>query len=113
MATFESESVIDEYVKAEAEDPSPGKLDGDRIIYLSRNNFGHPKSAPPSLKLADFGLAAWGDTVDLLHHPIQPHCFRAPEVTLDAGWTYSADIWNLGALVCRHQSKSSLSELKQ
>lgn len=46
MATFESESVIDGYVKAEAEDPSPGKLDGDRIIFLSRNNFGHPKSAP-------------------------------------------------------------------
>lgn len=97
MVKFENESVINEYVKAEAEEPSPGELDGDRVIDLSCNNFGHPKSAPGAPKTADFGLAIWSSTADLHHHPIQPHCFRAPEVVLDAGWTYSAVIWNLGA----------------
>jgi hypothetical protein len=32
-------------------------------------------------------------------HPIQPDHYRASEVILGAGWTYSADIWNLGVLV--------------
>ncbi len=29
----------------------------------------------------------------------QPEQFCAPEVLLKAGWTYSADIWNLGMVV--------------
>lgn len=33
------------------------------------------------------------------NHDIQPLPFCAPEVLLKAGWTYSADIWNLGTVV--------------
>lgn len=98
MVKFENESVISEYVQAEIEDPSPQRQGGDRIIYLSRNNPGHSKSAPSAPKIADFGLAA---TSDYFHRPIQPDCFRAAEVILEAGWTYSVGVWNLGVLVCR------------
>ena len=47
--------------------------------------------------ITDFGLAVEGSQTH--YHPIQPDSFRAPEVILGAGWKYSADIWNLGALV--------------
>ncbi|KAI9849342.1 MAG: hypothetical protein M1837_004802 [Sclerophora amabilis] len=108
MVGLENETVISDYVKAEAEEPSAEKLDGDRTVYLSRNNFGHPKSAPGPPKIADFGLAVFGDTSESFHHPIQPDCFRAPEVTLDCGWTYSADIWNLGVFIWELLQKKML-----
>lgn len=47
--------------------------------------------------ITDFGFAVCGDGPH--HGAIQVEPFRAPEVILDAGWTYSADIWNLGVMV--------------
>ncbi|KAK9318933.1 hypothetical protein V1517DRAFT_334171 [Lipomyces orientalis] len=32
-------------------------------------------------------------------HVIQPNDYRAPEVILAAGWSYSVDVWNLGILM--------------
>ncbi|RDL35456.1 uncharacterized protein BP5553_07387 [Venustampulla echinocandica] len=49
-------------------------------------------------KLSDFGLAQRPDGPELLRYPIQPPLFQAPEVILGIGWSYSADIWNLGVL---------------
>lgn len=51
------------------------------------------------LKIRDFGAAVFGDKSTLNYHDIQPEQFAAPEVLLGAGWTYSADIWNLGMVV--------------
>ena len=48
------------------------------------------------LKISDFGAAVFGNVPTLHRHDIQPEQFCAPEVLLNAGWTYSADIWNLG-----------------
>lgn len=39
------------------------------------------------------------DESDMNILPIQPEVYRAPEVFLGTGYTYSADIWNLGTLV--------------
>ena len=64
----------------------------------SHNDFGSPKSPYVLQKIADFGLAQYGKS-ELQRHPIQPDHYRAPEVILGAGWTYSADIWSLGVLV--------------
>jgi hypothetical protein len=33
------------------------------------------------------------------YHDIQSLEYTAPEVMLQAGWSYSADIWNLGLVV--------------
>ena len=47
--------------------------------------------------LCDFGSAMSGDQVHF--EDVQPDIYRAPEVILESGWTYSADIWNLGCMV--------------
>lgn len=80
------------------EDALPYKLVGDRRIYASRN-FGDFKKAPGRPKIADFGLAVRVDVPALHTHPIQADLFQAPEMIMEAGWSYSADIWNLGAMV--------------
>ncbi|QSS58105.1 protein kinase [Histoplasma capsulatum] len=49
--------------------------------------------------ITDFGLAVRGDVPHLYYHTIQADDYRAPEIILTAGWSYSADIWNLGVLL--------------
>lgn len=46
---------------------------------------------------SDFGSAVPGN----MEHSedIQPGFYRAPEVILEAPWTYSVDIWNVGCMV--------------
>ena len=100
MLKLESDSIVTEYVEAEIQQPCPRKVDSERIIYLSRNNFGKWKKTPGPATISDFGVSAWGNSADPLNYIIQPICFRAPEVILGATWSYSAEIWNLAALVC-------------
>lgn len=97
--SFEDPSVLDEYVKAQADHPMPRKRVGDRDIYLSHNDFGNLKSYWMLPKIVDFGLAHRGDVEEPHRHPIQPPLYHAPEVLLGVPWSYSADIWNLGVLV--------------
>ncbi|EHA20221.1 hypothetical protein ASPNIDRAFT_124017 [Aspergillus niger ATCC 1015] len=75
-------SILDKVSQDEIKEPLPQKQLEDRTIYLSRNHFGVE---------ANDGSRAH-------YHPIQPDSSRAPEVILGAGWSYSADIWNLAAL---------------
>lgn len=95
---IENQTVIEDMVNHEADEPTPRKMEGSRAIYLSRN-FGDPQSPPGRPKIADFGLAVRGDVPQLHNHPIQADLFQAPEAILRAGWTYSVDMWNLGVMV--------------
>lgn len=99
LVDFEDLSVIEDFARAQAENPMPRKIKDGRSIYLSHNNFGPIRSFYILPKIADFGLAQPGDGPQPKIHPIQPDHYRAPEVILGAGWSYSADIWNLGVLV--------------
>ena len=90
--------MIDVLVNDEAETSTPRKGEGAGSIYLSRD-FGDLKKGPGRPKIADFGLAVLGDLSRPHNHPIQADLFRAPEVILRAGWTYSVDTWNLGVMV--------------
>lgn len=53
------------------------------------------------LKIFDFSAAVFGNVLTPHNHDIQPQPFCAPEVLLKAGWSYSADIWNLVTVVSR------------
>ncbi|PYI35564.1 kinase-like protein [Aspergillus indologenus CBS 114.80] len=89
------ESVFRGLVEEELETPSPRKeLDG-RTIYASRE-LGLPGEWGAPV-LCDFGSAMPGDVEHL--EDIQPDIYRAPEVILEAPWTYSVDIWNVGCMI--------------
>lgn len=94
--TILEKDVLDEYCN-----PIPQKMAENRIIYLSRNNYG-PLLRPTGLvQIADFGLSVSGKMEGT--GCIQAEAYRAPEVILDAGYTYSADIWSLGVMVRSHK----------
>lgn len=96
---FEDSSVIDDYVRRQAEIPSLLKEFNGHPIYQSRADFGNLRKGVGMLKISDFGAAVFGNVPVPHGHDIQPEQFCAPEVLLKAGWTYSADIWNLGMVL--------------
>jgi hypothetical protein len=61
---------LDDIVANEIKLLSPRKILSCCTIYLSRNDFGHPKSTLGRLKTADFGAAVQGDwTSQDIHSP--------------------------------------------
>ena len=99
MLTIGDESMLDDFDRAELENPSPRKIvDEARTIYLSRS-LGKPKNDNwGSPILCDFGEAKIG-TCQQTGPFVQPHIYRAPEVTFEMPWGPAIDIWNLAALV--------------
>lgn len=92
LAGVEDESVLSILEQSELSSPSPRKLDGDRIIYLSRPMF-LTKGEP---LLSDLGEALLGES----HRGIiMPSLYRAPEVILDLDWDNKVDIWGLGQTI--------------
>ncbi|KDQ14205.1 hypothetical protein BOTBODRAFT_55634 [Botryobasidium botryosum FD-172 SS1] len=65
----------------------------------------HDLNAPDAwndfeVKLADVGVACWGDKIDdHFTKLIQSPALRAPEVCIVAGWGKPADVWALGCMV--------------
>ncbi|KAI1613673.1 non-specific serine/threonine protein kinase [Exophiala viscosa] len=94
-------TILDRFVQHEIEHPSPRKMPDShgRIIYTSCSDFGEAPSDAviASAKITDIGLAAWGEGRNT--RPIQSNAFMAPEVILQCGWSYPADIWNLGVML--------------
>ncbi len=96
---FENGSVLDDYVRQQKECPPLYKEVDEHPIYQSRADFGGLRKGVGLIKISDFGNAVFGNLSTPHCHDIQPDPFCAPEVLLKAGWTYSADIWNLGMVV--------------
>ncbi|OBT52082.1 hypothetical protein VE04_07674 [Pseudogymnoascus sp. 24MN13] len=92
---IEDDSILEEFARSELRHPSPRKVDGDRIIYKSRDlvitkNPGRPV-------ITDFGEARIGQqTYD---DDIQPFQYRASEVIMGMPWSYKVDIWNVGVMI--------------
>ncbi|KAE8316139.1 kinase-like domain-containing protein [Aspergillus transmontanensis] len=97
MVKIEDQSILEESAKDEYEDPLPQKICPDgRTIYLSRNNYGPTLKTTGIIAITYFNLSVPGDRPN--SGCIQAEIYRAPEVILDAGLTYSADIWSLGVM---------------
>lgn len=99
MLPFEDPDVLRDYVHQQEADPAPFEERRGRPVYQSRPDFGRLRNGVGFVKLTDFGLAVRGNVPTKHTHDIQPLEYTAPEVMLGAGWTYSADIWNLGLVV--------------
>jgi len=91
---IDDENVLTEFEEAEVRDPIPCKVDGDRVIYTSRQLRVRGSAGRPVL--CDFGEARIGD--GKFTEDIQPFQYRAPEVILQKPWDKKVDIWNLGVL---------------
>ena len=85
-------SAMDEYIN-----PLPQKVLDDRLIYLSRNEYGPLETPIAGIEIVDFGHSVLGDASN--SGCIQAEPYRAPEVIVDAGYNYGADIWSLGVMV--------------
>ncbi|KZF20743.1 kinase-like protein [Xylona heveae TC161] len=98
MVKIENKSIVEQNVLDEFHNPFPQKhLNDGRIIYMSRNDLGPPVGTTGLVTIADFDLAVRGDEPNSGF--IQAQALRAPEVIVDAGYSYSADIWNLGVML--------------
>lgn len=97
LVKIEDPTILERDVRDEYQHPLPQKLTSERIIYLSRNNYGHFLVPTGIVQIADFGLSVSG--TEPRNGCIQAEIYRAPEVVLDAGYSYSTDIWSLGVMV--------------
>lgn len=95
---IEDESILTKFENDELANPSPRKIDGDRVIYRSRN-LDLPKTHGRPV-LCDFGEARFGSSS--YHEDIQPYLYRAPEVLLRMSWNSKVDIWNVGVVVASY-----------
>lgn len=100
MLTLEDNSILADFVKAEAEAPSPRKnINGSRNIYKSRKfrlpvrgrDYGLPI-------LCDLGEARIGKMQESGPF-VQPNIYRAPEIIFEMQWGSAVDVWNLACLV--------------
>ncbi|KZF26771.1 protein kinase [Xylona heveae TC161] len=101
LVGFENQAVIEDFVKAQIDDPMEYKINASgQTVYRRHNYFGPLRKLENLPKIIDFGSSCRIDnpkSVGML--PIQPDHYRAPEVILGRGWTFSTDIWNLGVLM--------------
>lgn len=99
MVKIEDPSIFQRDAEDEFNNLLPQKHKDGRIIYLARNNYG-PLARPTGvIQLVDFDLSVATKPGQIHTGAIQAEIYRAPEVVLDFGYTYSADIWSLGVMV--------------
>ncbi|KAJ3534121.1 hypothetical protein NM208_g7674 [Fusarium decemcellulare] len=99
MVKIEDPSISEQNALDEFDNPLPQKQFGGCTIYLSRNNYG-PLSVPTGIiQVVDFDLSVRAEPGQIHTGAIQGKIYRAPEVILNAGYTYSADIWSLGVML--------------
>jgi serine/threonine-protein kinase SRPK3 len=102
MLGLGGQKVLEDFVQYQADHPLPRKMPDHhgRVIYKSSSKFGDGTVSDEvikSAKITDIGLAEWGAEEN--NKSIQSNAFTCPEVILTAGWTYPADIWNLGVMI--------------
>ncbi|KAK4892628.1 hypothetical protein LTR27_008904 [Elasticomyces elasticus] len=92
--------IPDDISKDERADPSPVKHLADRTLYSARHDFDPLYPNIGGIVITDFDQSVGGEGNWDRNHDCQPEGLTAPEVILRVGFSYSADIWNFGALLC-------------
>ncbi|KAL1851132.1 hypothetical protein Plec18167_001902 [Paecilomyces lecythidis] len=103
LVSCENPATIKQFAEKQMKRGMQRKIDSTgRAVYLSTGDFGALNIASLRLlvpMITDFGHAQRLPALASGFSAIQPDQYRAPEVILGCGWTYSADIWNLGLLM--------------
>jgi serine/threonine-protein kinase SRPK3 len=100
MVHIEEESVLDYYIEKHKGKPAPHVMINGHPVYESQDDFGELRSFQTIPQLIDFGLSVQINEQDPLStYPIQTVAYRAPEVLLGTGFSFPAEIWNLGCVV--------------
>lgn len=109
LVSCENPATIKQFAEKQMKCGMQRKIDSTgRAVYLSAGDFGALNIASLRLlvpMITDFGHAQRLPALASGFSAIQPDQYRAPEVILGCGWTYSADIWNLGLLVNSYRSE--------
>jgi serine/threonine protein kinase len=95
LQEIEDKSILEDFAKAEMDNPSLRKFVNGAPVYSSRR-FELPRTFGRAV-LSDFGSAVRGD--EKRNHDAQPNVYRSPEVMLKTEWSYPVDIWNVGVMV--------------
>ncbi|KAJ6446052.1 CMGC/SRPK protein kinase [Purpureocillium lavendulum] len=102
LLSCENASVSEQFVESVTGKPKPRKVYADHTVYKSYRSMGDLDESHVGnmvAKISDFGLSHIVEKGNVVTLPIQPVNYRAPEVILGAGWSYSADIWNLAVMI--------------
>ncbi|PKX91187.1 kinase-like protein, partial [Aspergillus novofumigatus IBT 16806] len=94
MMGIEDTTILADFEEREKSNPSPQKIIGNRVIYVSRKLRKTKQHGRPIL--CDFGQARYGSNT--YTRDIQPYIYRTPEVVLRMPWYEKVDIWNVGVL---------------
>lgn len=95
MMTSKLDAYFDNIAQAEWDDPSPHKVEGDRVVYGSRTV--DMPDQPGTPLLCDFGHAV--NSRHDNHKQALPDLYRSPEMVLTIPWREKIDIWAIGCLV--------------
>ncbi|KAM6528966.1 hypothetical protein FALCPG4_009918 [Fusarium falciforme] len=95
MVKIEDPAIFDQDAKDEFDNPLRQKYIDGRTVYLSRNNYGPLAKPTGIIQIVDFYFSVRTTPGQIHMGAIQAEIYRAPEVILNIGYTYSADIWSL------------------
>ncbi|RBR18927.1 uncharacterized protein FIESC28_05849 [Fusarium coffeatum] len=98
MMTITDAEMLEQSAKDEFENPIGAKQLNSRTIYQSRRIPG-PLVNPGIVQISDFDSSSRTEPDKLNMGPVGAMIFRPPEIILNAGYTYPADIWSLGTML--------------
>jgi len=95
MMSIPDKEILKRFEEEEWSEPSLRKIDGNRVIYASRE-----LEIPDDFSdfvVCDFGYAVFGEKK--YTGEAMPDLYRAPELVLHTTWDEKIDIWSLGLMV--------------
>ena len=95
MLGIEDDAIFKNFEEEEWTEPSLRKIDGDHVIYATRQ-VDIPDN-PSHAVLCDFGDAQFGEEKYI--GEAMPDLYRAPEIVLGIPWDEKIDIWSVGLMV--------------
>jgi hypothetical protein len=90
MIGVDDDTIFKNFVQEELAEPSLRKIDGDSIIYVTRQV--EIPDNPSHFILCDFGDAQSGEETYI--GEVMPDLYRAPEIVLGIEWNEKIDIWS-------------------